>query len=143
MKKFVSVFLIFLMLSMTACSNQDAPQATEVQTEVVQLESGVWPVNEYTNGLPVPPGTVEWAMLDTKFENCSINIVDISESEFNDYIETLKNEGFSVIEEVSEEIEGQDYVSIGTILVSEEKGLSVGYIPNSLTIYISFDTDIK
>ena len=51
-------------------------------------------------------------MLDTEHENCSISIVDISETDYNDYLELLKQEGFSIIEEVSEEIEGQDYVCL-------------------------------
>lgn len=89
-------------------------------------------------GLPVPSGTVGWAMLDTEHENCSISIVDISETDYNDYLELLKQEGFSIIEEVSEEIEGQDYVSIGTLLSNGEKGLSISYIPDNFTIYISF-----
>lgn len=91
-----------------------------------------------TEGLPVPSGTVGWAMLDTEHENCSISIVDISETDYNDYLELLKQEGFSIIEEVSEEIEGQDYVSIGTLLSNGEKGLSISYIPDNFTIYISF-----
>lgn len=108
------------MLSLAACSNQDTPSAADnpsnTQTESnTMLDAGVWPVNEYTEGLPVPSGTVGWAMLDTEHENCSISIVDISETDYNDYLELLKQEGFSIIEEVSEEIEGQDYVSIGTL----------------------------
>ena len=51
----------------------------------------------------------------------------------------LEQEGFSVIEDVSEEIKGQDYVSIGTLLSNDEKGLSISYIPDNLTIYISFE----
>jgi len=96
-------------------------------------------VNEYTEGLPVPSGTVAWAMLDTEHENCSISIVDIDESSYNEYMELLKQEGFSVIEDVSEEIKGQDYVSISTLLSNDEKGLSISYIPDNLTIYISFE----
>ena len=61
-------------------------------------------------------------MLDTEHGYCLINIVDIRETEYNEYMELLKQEGFSVIEEVSEEIKGQDYVSIGTLLSNEEKG---------------------
>ena len=92
-----------------------------------------------TCALPIfPSGTVGWAMLDTEHENCSISIVDISETDYNDYLELLKQEGFSIIEEVSEEIEGQDYVSIGTLLSNGEKGLSISYIPDNFTIYISF-----
>ena len=123
------------MLSLAACSNQDTPSAADnpsnTQTESnTMLDAGVWPVNEYTEGLPVPSGTVGWAMLDTEHENCSISIVDISETDYNDYLELLKQEGFSIIEEVSEEIEGQDYVSIGTLLSNGEKGLSISYIPD-------------
>lgn len=140
MKKFVSIIAILLMLSLTA---QDTPSAavnpSNTQTESnTMLDAGVWPVNEYTEGLPVPSGTVGWAMLDTEHENCSISIVDISETDYNDYLELLKQEGFSIIEEVSEEIEGQDYVSIGTLLSNGEKGLSISYIPDNFTIYISF-----
>lgn len=143
MKKFVSIIAILLMLSLAACSNQDTPFAADnpsnTQTESnTMLDAGVWPVNEYTEGLPVPSGTVGWAMLDTEHENCSISIVDISETDYNDYLELLKQEGFSIIEEVSEEIEGQDYVSIGTLLSNGEKGLSISYIPDNFTIYISF-----
>ena len=64
--------------------------------------------------------------------------MDISETDYNDYLELLKQEGFSIIEEVSEEIEGQDYVSIGTLLSNGEKGLSISYIPDNFTISISF-----
>ena len=82
MKKFVSIIAILLMLSLAACSNQDTSPATDnssdTQSEsITMLDEGVWPVNEYTEGLPVPPGTVGWAMLDTEHKNCSISIVDV------------------------------------------------------------------
>mgnify|MGYP006932263394 FL=1 len=80
-------------------------------------------------------------MLDTEHGYCSINIVDISETDYNEYMELLKQEGFSVIEEVSEEIKGQDYVSIGTLLSNGEKGLSISYIPDNFGIYISFEKE--
>ena len=146
MKKFISVIAIMLMLALTACSNQETPPATDnlgnTQSDsVTMLEEGVWPVNEYTEGLPIPPGTVSWAMLDTEHGYRSINIVDISETDYNEYMELLKQEGFSVIEEVSEEIKGQDYVSIGTLLSNGEKGLSISYIPDNFVIYISFEKE--
>lgn len=63
MKKFVSIITILLILSLAACSNQDTPPGTDnsnnTQSEsVTMLDEGVWPVNEYTEGLPVPSGTV-------------------------------------------------------------------------------------
>ena len=143
MKKFVSIIAVLLILSLVACSNQDTPPTTDnssnTQSEnITMLDEGVWPMNEYTKGLPVPSGTVAWAMLDTEHENCGISIVDIAESDYHDYMKLLEQEGFSVIEDVSEEIKGQDYVSIGTLLSNGEKGLGISYIPDNLTIYISF-----
>lgn len=49
------------------------------------LETGVWPKNTYADGLPVPAGTVRWAILDTEHENCSISLVDMSEENYNDF----------------------------------------------------------
>lgn len=147
MKKYISVLAIMLTISLAACSNQDisfAPADNGSNTpsnSVTILEEGVWPANEYTEGLPVPPGTVAWATLDAEHENCSVNLTDISETDYNEYIEVLKQGGFSIVEDVSEEIEGQDYVSIGTLLSNEEKWIAISYIPDSFTIYISFDNN--
>ena len=65
----------------------------------------------------------------------------ISDDDYSEYMEVLNQEGFSVIENVSEEIEEGNYVSIGTLLSNEDKWLSISYIPDSLTIYISFDNN--
>ena len=145
MKKYISVLAIIFIISLAACSNQtisSTPTGNESNIQsnsITTLDKGIWPVNEYTEGLPIPPGTVAWATLDAEQENCSVNLTDISETDYNEYIEVLKQAGFSVVENVAEEIKGEDYVSIGTLMSSEEKWLSISYIPDSLTIYISFD----
>ena len=147
MKKYISALAILLIISFAACSNQNTSSAPTdhgnrtSSDNVTLLDAGVWPVNEYTEGLPVPPGTVVWESLDTERENCSVNLTNISESDYTGYMEILKQEGFSVIENVSEEIEGEDYVSIGTLLSGNEKWLTISYIPDNLTIYISFDNN--
>ena len=147
MKKYISVLAIMLTISLTACSNQDISSApadngsNTPSNSVSILEEGVWPANEYTEGLPIPPGTVTWATLDAEHENCSVNLTDISETDYNEYIEALKQGGFSIAEDVSEEIEVKDYVSIGTLLSNEEKWIAISYIPDSFTIYISFDNN--
>lgn len=133
MKKYISVFTIMVMIFLAACSNQNTsstPTSNENNTQsnsVTKLDEGVWPANEYTEGLPVAPGTVAWATLDTEHENCNINLTGISENDYNEYMELLNQEGFSVIENVSEEIEGENYVSIGTLLSNDEKWLSISY----------------
>ena len=147
MEKYISVFAIMLIISLAACSNQNilststGNESNTQSNSVITLDEGVWPANEYTEGLPVPPGTVAWATLDTEHGNCSVNLTGISEDDYNEYMDILNQEGFSVVENVSEEIEGENYVSIGTLLLNEEKWLSISYIPNSLGIYISFDNN--
>lgn len=146
MKKYISVFAIMLIISLAACSNQknmSTPAGNESPSQsnrYTTLDEGVWPDNEYTDGLPVPPGTVAWAILDTEHQNCSVNLTGISESDYNNYMQVLKQAGFSVIMNVSENIKKEDYVSIGTLLSNEKKGLSISYGSNVLTIYISFLT---
>lgn len=143
MKKLISAVAILIILALTACSNQtsapnDNSNAINLLSEgITMLDDDMWPENEYTDGLPVPNGTVAWAMLDTERGNCNINIVDIAENDYNDYMKLLEQNGFSITEGVAEEVKGQDYVSIGTLLSNGEKGLSIGYIPDNLTIYIS------
>lgn len=140
MKKYISVLAIIFIISLAACSNQtisSTPTGNESNIQsnsITTLDKGIWPVNEYTEGLPIPPGTVAWATLDTEHENCSVNLTGISDDDYSEYMEVLNQEGFSVIENVSEEIEEGNYVSIGTLLSNEDKWLSISYIPDSLTI---------
>ena len=140
MKKYISVLAIIFIISLAACSNQtisSTPTGNESNIQsnsITTLDKGIWPVNEYTEGLPIPPGTVAWATLDTEHENCNVNLTGISDDDYSEYMEVLNQEGFSVIENVSEEIEEGNYVSIGTLLSNEDKWLSISYIPDSLTI---------
>lgn len=98
----------------------------------------VWPVNTFTDDLPVPSGTVSWAALDEEHQSLAVNLTDMSETDYADYMKSLQQAGFSVIEGTSEDIEGQDYISTGMLLSNGEKNLSIGYIPGNFTIYISF-----
>lgn len=145
MKKIVFVAALLLMLSLSACAHQDTkPNSTDsaddLQAEsITMLDAGVWPVNEYTQGLPIPSGTVAWAMLDTEHGNCSISIADVTERDFADYRACLEQAGFFALEHAAEEIKGQSYISIGTLLSNGDKTLSLSYIPDQLTIYISFE----
>lgn len=134
MKKYVSVIFIVLMLTLTACGGKGEGRSDDA----AMLENGVWPQNEYTERLPVPGGTVDWAILDTDSGSCSLSLSDISESEYNSWMKQLEQAGFSLIESRSEEVKGQDYVSVNTLVSDGEKSLSISYIPNQLTIYICF-----
>ena len=66
MKKRLLTIVILLVLFLTACAGRTAgaDDAERLPAEsVTMLDEGVWPVNAYTEGLPVPPGTVTWAYL--------------------------------------------------------------------------------
>lgn len=144
MKKAASILLTVLILSLTACSRPDnrladAEERDDAQSAAITtLDEGVWPANDYTAGLPEPSGTVAWATLDSRHGYCSVSMADMSETDFHGYLDRLKQAGFSVVKEVSEEIKGQGYVSVGTLMSDGEKWLSISYLPNCFTIYISF-----
>ncbi len=65
MKNLVLVITSLFMLSLAACSNQnsildDTQDNGKMQPEsMITLADGVWPENEYTEGLPIPQGTVQ------------------------------------------------------------------------------------
>ena len=76
------------------------------------------------------------AMLDPGHESCSISLTDLTENDYRSYRKQLDQAGFTVLEETSEEVRGQAYVSIGTLLSGETVSLSMSYIPGSLTLYL-------
>lgn len=142
MKKFIFVIAVILSITLAGCSNEE----TEINSDnnsadsIVTLNEGIWPENEYTEGLPSPPGTVNRALLNETKKYCAVFLVDLTDEEYKAYMELLKQYGFSEDEEVSEDVKGQEYTSTGTILSNGEKTLSISYIPDNLGIYISFDT---
>ena len=141
MKKTILLLAMLLTISLSACSNQDlspAPADEGIQP-VATLEAGVWPANAYTQGLPVPPGTVAWATLDAEHGNCCVNLTGVGQSEYEEYIEVLQQEGFSAVEGVSEQIQGQEDVSIGTLYLKEDKWISISHMSDSFVIYISLE----
>ena len=138
MKKLIFAAAALLLLSLAACSDSAAPAqaAGNVQSGSVVLDAGVRPEPAYPAGLPVPPGRVAWAMLDPGHESCSISLTDLTENDYRSYRKQLEQAGFTVLEETSEEVRGQAYVSIGTLLSGETVSLSMSYIPGSLTLYL-------
>lgn len=142
MKKIIFVIAVILSLTLAGCSNEKSGINLDNNStdSIVTLNEGIWPENEYTEGLPAPPGTVNRALLNETKKYCAVFLVDLTDEEYNSYIEILKQQGFSKTEEVSEDVKGHDYTSTGTILSNGEKALSISYIPGNLGIYISFDT---
>lgn len=142
MKKIIFVIAVILSLTLTGCSNEESGINSDTNStdRIVTLNEGIWPENEYTEELPTPPGTVNRALLNETKKYCAVFLIDLTDEEYNSYIEILKQQGFTITEEVCEDVKGQDYTSTGTVLSNGEKTLSISYIPGNLGIYISFDT---
>lgn len=119
MKKIVFVVALLLMLSLSACAHQDTKPNSTDSADDLQAES--------------------ITMLDAEHGNCSISIADVTERDFADYRACLEQAGFFALEHAAEEIKGQSYISIGTLLSNGDKTLSLSYIPDQLTIYITFE----
>jgi len=87
MKKltFIISFMLVIVVALTSCSKQNSTQDTNnsLSESPTMLEEGEWPENEYTEGLSVPPGTVSWAVLDTTKGYCAINLIDLTDDEYN------------------------------------------------------------
>ncbi len=135
------MILLGLALALSACAGQMPEQAAAHSPNDTMPDAGVWPENTYTEGLPVPPGSVSWAVLDTAEGYCGIFLTDLTQGQYRTYMERLREDGFSILEEISEEVGGQDYVSIGTVLSNQEKSLSISYTPDNLGIYISLTAE--
>ena len=88
MKRFFAIALcIILVVSFAACSaERPASIKTENSSDTIPdsitfSDDGIWPENEYTQGIPTPPGTIGWVMLDSEKENCSIQIDGITKAQ--------------------------------------------------------------
>lgn len=145
MRRYISALLFLLAISLAGCATAGNPLSPEnggtgqPSEDIAVLEEGIWSENEYTDGLPQPPGSVAWVTLDAGHGNCSVNITDISESDFAEYVDLLKQSGFSAVENDAEVVGEEGYTSENALLSDGERWLSLSYIPDSLTIYISFE----
>lgn len=136
----ICVCAALLAPALSGCGRQGIPAEAESHAQpqgTVALAPGEWPQNAYTEGLPVPPGAVDWAVLDMEWGNCSVSLVGVDETGYEDYMEALQQAGFSLVETRREEIRGQGYVAAGSLLSDGETWLSISYMPDRCTVYIA------
>lgn len=141
MKK-LAVVLAVLVIAATAVSlYQEQTDAAKENGHSTTSESSVmldavWPENEYTAGVPVPAGTVSWAMLDRANEYCSVHMTEVSKADYDAYLASLLDARFVLQREEDESIEGEGYSAACTIFSDGERSVSISYIPDSLTMYL-------
>lgn len=129
---------VMLLLGLVACGN--AEKVTEDTSEPGSVEyvyDVTWEELEYAAELPTPAGNINYVMKNEAEQWCSIFVEGMSETDYNEYMDCLYEQGFQVITSKSDKVKGQNYVSIGTALSDGTTGLSVSYADGILGIYIS------
>lgn len=141
MKKTI-LFISALLLLMVAYSSQrrvkiSTENAMDIPPEYVTvLPCSEWSKIEYTQDVPLPPGTTSWIMLDSDKGSCSVQIMGISREQFENYYKALTQYGYMEIERVDAGTKKDQYISIGTILSSESKCISLAYEGSTLILAI-------
>ena len=144
MKRGIVLLALLMLCLLTACGSKNTLKAASLIRDntgidpdsFVYLDAGVWPENEYTEELPVPPGTVNTAYIDTTNEFCVVMLNEVSDADFDNYIAELENNKFSQIENVDEEIEGEGYISTGTLYSNGTTSVSMSLADGTLGMYI-------
>ncbi len=141
MKKlfFILLALLAVLVSICSCAKNDGVNDNADDTGYIVSDDCTWPDNSYTKNLPIPQGTVLRTVEDTSNGTFSISLTDLNKADYDSYITALQGEGFEIVDQVSEEIEGQDYTAYGIVLSGKngKVGLSISYTPNSMVIYVS------
>lgn len=133
------ISLIFIMIAVSGCSHISSPAvpvdvdwATTVEPEYVSE----WPDNRFTRYIPEPEsGKIEYIRDYSDYGRYEIVVNDISQSDFDSYIEILKKEGYSNIAQKSNK------VSVGLMLENDEVYLSIAYSEPGFNILITEKTN--
>jgi len=139
MKKAGGIFLIaMLFFLMAACAGDPGGNrpVSPLPGNLIMLDAGEWPENEYTADMPHPEsGTVERGWIDPEKKYCYIEFSDMTQSKSEQYVEALKKAGFREADKVSEEI-GSSSLSVGILLTREDTGVSLSYLNDLCAMYI-------
>ena len=140
MKRFsfiLAVALLFLCV-LAGCSNQNKSegntQTTWDFTDAEPVYVTEWPENEYTSQIVKP----EYGEMDYIFDfsgsgRYALFLKEISEEESKEYIEQLKEAGFS------ETFSEGNQVSVGTILEKDDVFLSIAFSDGILAMTITME----
>lgn len=147
MKRCIILFALSVLCLLAACDTNNASSGDSLirnETGIdpdsfVYLDTDVWPKNKYTNGLPVPSGTIKTAYIDIKNEFCFVMLNDVNDADFDKFLTELKHSEFSQIENIEEKIEGEDYISTGTMYSNGTTIVSISFADATLGIYIVTD----
>ncbi|MFQ9589956.1 MAG: hypothetical protein ACLRZF_01170 [Waltera sp.] len=143
MKRFYRIFvplvLMCVLTLLAGCSNKTSNESINATWDLSNTEPiyvTEWPENEFTSQIIKPKnGKIDYIYDFSDSGRYAIFMKEMSEAESSDYIEELKEDGYSEVAS-----KGDD-VSVGTILQKNNVFLSISYSDAILGIMITTESD--
>ncbi len=133
MKKSFSILLLALcaMLICGGCSTQTPPANDATPDAAAREDITEWPVNTYTDAIIKPEvGTPAYVITDETAGYYAIFVQGITMEQGQQYIDTLKTNGFAEVAGESNE------VVVGQLLQKDSTKVSISVSADTLGIYI-------
>lgn len=143
MKRFYRIFvplvLMCVLTLLAGCSNKTSNESINSTWDLSNTEPiyvTEWPENEFTSQIIKPKsGKIDYIYDFSDSGRYAVFMKEMSEAESSDYIEELKEDGYSEVAS-----KGDD-VSVGTILQKNNVFLSISYSDAILGIMITTESD--
>ncbi len=136
---FVPLILVCALTLLAGCSNKTSNESISSTWDLSNIEPiyvTEWPENEFTSQIIKPKnGKVDYIYDFSDSGRYAVFMKDMSEETSAEYIEELKEQGYSEIAS-----EGND-VSVGTMMQRENVNLSISYSGEILGIVITIESD--
>ncbi|MBR1757491.1 MAG: hypothetical protein IJ744_02025 [Lachnospiraceae bacterium] len=127
--------LFFILIAVSGCSHISSPASPVDVDWVTAAEPEYvteWPDNRFTRYIPKPEaGTVNYIRDYSEYGRYEIVVNDISQSDFDSYIEILKSTGYSDVAQKANK------VSVGIMLENDDVYLSIAYSEPGFNILIT------
>lgn len=135
MKKQMLSLLAACLLLCSSCGTEPDRTGSGIAAWVSAEE---WPVNAYTEGVPVPPGEVTEMLLDESGGFCAVSLDGVSGGEAQAWRGELSEAGFRSLAGVEEDVKGtvpSGTVSIGEVCTDGSVFLSVSHTGERMVVY--------
>jgi len=140
MRRLNLILAALLSLSLlTACGPARTEGTSASASNPVWTETDQWPDNEFTQLVPAPEAGTVFATAQGKsngYDYFAVSLREVSQEEAENYIQTLKDEGFLPVSEKSEMPEGGSVV-IGDFFEKGDAGVSLSFSGDTMGLYIA------
>ena len=138
MRRRICFYCLFgLLMVIAACGTPKKQEENMENLENVEFLYDVsWDELEYTADLPAPAGKISYVMRNKMEQWYGVFVEDMSEIEYNAYMDSLYQQGFQLVTSQSDEVKEQEHVAIGTVLSNGTRGISISYADGMFGLFI-------